>query len=213
MKRLSILTALLVVAMAAAALASTTGTSAEQDSSTATATSPATDCQPETASDRAAAHPAAAFLSVLRRSRSTCDAVPAGADGQAARYAGHEPPADFASSRRVQVSASEANWVMPGAGEESNGVCILGGAMLNCPDAAIIAKLGVAPSISASGKDIRLQGVAADGVTSIDVTLEGGERQTISVRENTFALRTDAWPLELRWQHGGREQAFPFPSR
>jgi hypothetical protein len=63
----------------------------------------------------------------------------------------------------------------------------------------------------ARGDNIRVQGIAADAVSSVEITLEGGDTLTASVRENTFTVRTTKWPLEIRWQgpHGTERQPFP----
>jgi hypothetical protein len=130
--RLSILTVGALVALVAAAIAFGQGSSSPQPSASSGATA-AADCPtPPQGVDHAAQSPAAAVLAIFRRPRTNCDALPTNT-GQGRLVEDDGVRADAPSARRVQTTPTEVNWVIPGAGEEKGGVCLLGDNFMNCP--------------------------------------------------------------------------------
>jgi hypothetical protein len=68
----------------------------------------------------------------------------------------------------------------------------------------------MAPSFSARGNDWWIEGVAADGVDGVEVTLADGTVLQTPVHDNTFAIATHQPPRQFRWNgpHGPEVQDF-----
>lgn len=144
--------------------------------------------------DRARQAPGASSVSALRRVQRDSDRLPASVADSSLLADG---VADVTSARRLGVSA-DSGWIIPG---RNGSMCHVREGFLNCPPASVIEERGLAPSVTSRDGVYRVDGIAADGISSASVTLWDKSVVKANVSNNTFSVKASQPVREVQW-HG-----------
>jgi hypothetical protein len=168
----------------------------------------ATDCTPApSASDRAATSKGAVLLATLRRPRTTCDEL----DTQTGMGTlNRDGFGDAQSARRVVFSSRETGWLIPGDGAHAGTVCLLAHGNMGCPSVSVLRERGATAGIGWRDNEIRVQGIAVDGIDHVEIVGGDGASRNVPVIDNAFAIGLVTWPREMRvaGPHGAVTQPF-----
>ena len=138
-------------------------------------------------------YPVPSGLAVFERAESPRDTVP----GEVVRgLVLRDGTADPNAARRVNDGTAAGAWLMPGRGDS---ICHVRNGFATCPPRRAIEQRGAAPSVSFRNDRFFLDGVAADGVESVEVTYEDGERSVLSVEDNVFHDESERPPVLVAW--------------
>lgn len=154
---------------------------------------------------RPAAAPArlADHLAVFRRRPTDSDSLPRRVSGSPLLEDG---VAHARSARRVDPKPTRPMWLMPG---RDRSVCQVSPGSMRCPPMRVIERDGVAPGMSWRPRQpLRIEGIAADGIASVDIRMDGQRRVVARVRANVFLAEYRTRPrgqlVSFRWVRDGR---------
>jgi hypothetical protein len=115
-----------------------------------------------------------------------------------------------APSLSHRVGFSRPTWFVPGS--DGKAICVLTTASLNCPPISDVLENGLAVSAAwTAGGPVRVLGIAADGVTTAEVTSTDGRSSTVGITNNLLDFSTTAVPREVDWSMEGVAHQFVFP--
>jgi hypothetical protein len=142
---------------------------------------------------------------VLRQARRASDDPPAKVRGIGEPVRGNP-----ALARRVGLAGSEG-YVVPG----DRAICLQGpvsGVCNTIEDA--LAGRAVAVDLCADdvpAGEVRLLGLAPDGVESVKINLDGGSFVSAPVNDNSYAAVTGGRPTSIEWSNGTTDAVNPLP--
>jgi len=198
-------TALLVALAAALLLALTLGADGGAGTSHA---APSTFAS---AAERAAAGRAVAraHVAALRRPRSaTRDALPPTVLGGPLLADG---ALDVATARRVSADGASVWVASSGDGQD---VCAVVDGGLGCTSLLALLDEGMVPSIMGrAGEPHQVYGVAADGVTDIELVHQDDRTEPVTVTDGFYLIASDDPPKALTWLGPSGAESFTFPTR
>lgn len=195
--------AMIGLAVAAALLVSLATGGGDRPKAAQSAASPG---ERSAATGRAAA---AAEVALLRRPRvATRDVLPTGllsgpllADGAL----------DVATTRRVTTGGEQ---VYVASSADGRQVCSLLDGGLGCTSVSSLLDEGTAPSVIwRSGEPFSVFGVAADGVTDIELIDLDDRAHPVTVTDGVYLVESDEWPKALTWEGASGSESFTFPDR
>jgi hypothetical protein len=132
-------------------------------------------------------------VSALRRARTQADNVPANISPLV------QDVATVAGARRVQLSATRDAYVMPSSDDPSR-VCLLTPGRASCPPSETLADQGLIWQAGfVAGEPNRVEGIVADGIDQVVLSVEGGPDLVATTPDNGFAFSTDSKPMALSW--------------
>lgn len=152
---------------------------------------------------------AAAEVALLRRPRvATRDVLPPGllsgpllADGAL----------EVATTRRV---TTEGEQVYVASSADGRQVCSLVNGGLGCTSLSSLLDEGTAPSVIwRTGEPFSVFGVAADGVTDIELVDLDDRAHPVTVTDGVYLIESDEWPQALTWVGANGSESFTFPDR
>jgi hypothetical protein len=142
-------------------------------------------------------------MSVLRSPRDAADAPTSAERG--VLTAGGDVGAAWSDARRVRLNApgqrggaAKQALVVPAEA----GVCLVMDAAATCPSDESFADTGGVAVLGGfrPGEPIHLDGLAVDGITSVDVHLNNGQTLRADVVDNAFGVTSEAWPLAVSFK-------------
>lgn len=197
----SIAMALLLAAAAALFVAIAAGGGDRSHAASSPAAAPG---ERAAAAGRAAA---AAEVALLRRPRSaTRDALPPALLGGPLLAGG---ALDLGTVRRAPAGSRTAYVASSGDGQD---VCAVLDGGLGCTALSALLDEGTTPSIiGRSGETLKVFGVAADGVTDIELVDLDDRATAVTVTDGFYVAATDEWPQALTWEGPNGSESFTFP--
>lgn len=157
-----------------------------------------------------------AVFGVFRAERTIDDEMPGNAE-EALHQAGDVQPGEsVALSRRVAYPGTDAFlWPMDG------GVCHASVAGSGCVPTGLVEENGVALGVQTrldlrthTYRDVRVFGLARDGIQAVRLRLDDGRQVSTAVRENTFmALDLEDRPEAVAWEDDSGRHSVAVPGQ
>jgi hypothetical protein len=157
-----------------------------------------------------------AVMGVFRDPRTTADEMPGNPEATLRSAGDMQAGEDVGLSRRIPYPGGDAFvWPMDG------GVCHVSAAGSGCVSTRLIKEDGVALGVqshldlkSRTYRDVRVFGLARDGIETVRLTLGGGGEVTALVRQNTFqAVDLADRPATVSWRDAGGAHSVEIPGQ
>lgn len=114
------------------------------------------------------------------------------------------------SSSRLVRRVGRPVWLVNSS--DGRSVCQVTAGALVCPPVSEIVERGLSPAlVTRVGEPVHVSGVAADGVTTVDVVLGDGQVRTVEVSGNLFTLDVQDVPRAVRWVGPNGPESYQFP--